>query len=84
MRKLKSCFRKPQKPYINKHFIDDYIDEYWIMNCPKNYSVGEINASVWQLVHNLFIMGIEHKAHDHEEQEQTVPTPPTQQEIIEN
>ena len=29
-----SAFRNDQKVFTNKHTIDEYIDEYWVLNCP--------------------------------------------------
>jgi DNA polymerase/3'-5' exonuclease PolX len=34
----------------NKHPIDEFIDDWWILNCPEHYSVTEIN----ERVHNFF------------------------------
>jgi hypothetical protein len=54
--KLKKCFQKSRTRYMNKHMIDDYIDNYWIFNCPDNYSVQKINDQVYNFFHQLFLI----------------------------
>jgi hypothetical protein len=53
--KIKLLFQKPKGRYVNKTMMDDYIDEYWIFNCPDNYSVTKINEQIYSLFHQLFI-----------------------------
>ena len=49
-------FQKAKKPpFINKHPIDDYIDEFWSRKCPERYSVLEINEAVRDLMHEILM-----------------------------
>lgn len=41
--KLGQCFKKRKKNYVNKTMIDDFVDDFWVFNCPDNYSVAKIN-----------------------------------------
>jgi len=41
---------------MNHNPIDDYIDNFWLMNCPDSYSVGQINQSVYNMLHQLFLL----------------------------
>lgn len=36
--------------------IDDYIDEFWIFNCPEDYSVSLVNDQVYNFFHQLFLV----------------------------
>ena len=67
MGRLRRCFKTPPKPYENKTDIDEFIDLYWMVNCPDSHSTSQINKAVWNLLHKLFIMGLEKEAHDHPE-----------------
>ena len=49
------CFTPKPEIYINDSYIDRYIDQYFIMNCPETHSISEINQSVYHLIHQLFI-----------------------------
>ena len=51
--KVIKFFDQKNRPYLNRHMIDDYIDQFWIFNCPNNYSVGHINNQVHKLFHQL-------------------------------
>lgn len=64
---LRRCFKTQERPYENKTDIDEYIDLYWLINCPESASTPEINKAVWDLLHKLFIIGLEKEAHDHPE-----------------
>lgn len=55
---VKCCVRK-DIPYVNKYDIDDYIDEWWMYNCPTKYSNTEINNQVYNLLHQLFLIDVE-------------------------
>ena len=41
--KVKMWF-KLQDDYHNKHLIDYYIDNYWLIHCPDSLSVRELNS----------------------------------------
>lgn len=43
--------QKEDEEEPNKYMIDDYIDDYWLLNCPNNYSVIEINKKVYNFFH---------------------------------
>lgn len=45
------CMQKEDEEEPNKYMIDDYIDDYWLLNCPNNYSVIEINKKVYNFFH---------------------------------
>ena len=36
---IESCKFKKEKVYINTEHIDEYVDKFFIVNCPKNASV---------------------------------------------
>lgn len=46
---------EPQVPFINKDLIDKYIDNFWEMNCPNNYSQHKIDMQVRELIHQLIM-----------------------------
>ena len=48
------CGKK--EPYFNKYPIDDYIDEYWIKNCPNSRSRVDINDAIKNLLHRLYYL----------------------------
>ena len=41
---------------MNKHIIDDFIDEYWVLNCPESYSVTEINDQIYKFFHQMLTL----------------------------
>jgi hypothetical protein len=43
-----------QSRYQNVHMIDDYVDNYWIFNCPNHYSIQQSNKCVHDFFHQLF------------------------------
>lgn len=66
MNKKKSCasiLRKEQKVFANKHIIDDFIDEYWVLNCPESYSVAEINDQIYKFFHQMLTLDKEITVH---------------------
>ena len=50
-----SCFKKVP-PFVNKYDIDDFIDEWWMYNCPDSYTTSDINRQVYNLIHQLFLI----------------------------
>jgi len=62
----KSCasiLRKEQKVFANKHIIDDFIDEYWVLNCPESYSVAAINDQIYKFFHQMHTLNKEITVH---------------------
>jgi hypothetical protein len=57
--RMKLCLQKRDKKYMNKHMIDDYVDNYWIFNCPDVYSVSKINDQVYSFFHQLLLVNAE-------------------------
>jgi hypothetical protein len=45
------CFGDEDKVFTNNHIIDDFIDEYWVLNCPDTYSIEEINNQIYKFFH---------------------------------
>ena len=33
---INCCSREKKEEYLNRHPIDDYIDEFWFINCPDD------------------------------------------------
>jgi hypothetical protein len=42
-RKFWQCFYEEEKVFTNKHIIDEYIDEFWVLNCPETYSISQVD-----------------------------------------
>lgn len=59
-----ACCKRHKVAYVNKFPIDAYIDKWWLCNCPSSKSTKEHNESVYKLIHELFMLGL-----DHEEEE---------------
>jgi hypothetical protein len=56
--KKKTCnifTKKVEETISNKHLIDEFIDEWWIFNCPETYSVTEVNDRVYDFFHQLLL-----------------------------
>ena len=51
--------------YTNTHIIDDYIDNYFFMNCPRNYSISNVQDSVYQLFHTILQTGQDEAYNQH-------------------
>tara|TARA_B110000285_G_C15097652_1_gene603055 strand:- start:108 stop:797 length:690 start_codon:yes stop_codon:yes gene_type:complete len=60
-----SCFKKVP-PFVNKYDIDDFIDEWWMYNCPDSYSTSDINRQVYNLIHQLFLIDEEEVKQENE------------------
>ncbi len=52
-----SNMRKTKKEvvYFNLDPIDEYIDKYFLVNCPENASVSRVSEQVVILLHRIFI-----------------------------
>ena len=50
--RIKDKFVKKEND-INDHPIDEYIDNYWLLNIPKNESIKGNNYKVYQLIKKI-------------------------------
>ena len=48
---------------MNEHIVDNYIDEYWFINCPEHLSVYHQNQAVQRLLHEL-MMQVDESSHN--------------------
>ena len=51
-----SCCGLKEAPYMNTTALDSYIDGWWIVNCPENFSVYQVNQAVQNFIHQLFLI----------------------------
>ena len=55
-KKFKFCQNKDEK-YENTTQIDEYVDRFWFLNCPKSLSIFGLNEKVHNLIHKIIIEG---------------------------
>ena len=49
-----SCLqKKPPPPYLNLTEFDRHIDNFWLMNCPLNYTVTQVDEAVKKMIGTL-------------------------------
>ena len=57
IKRIKSYFFTFKLDYINKSLIDNYIDQFYLVECPKTTSVFVTNSKIYTLFHTIFQEG---------------------------
>lgn len=57
-------FSAQEAPFLNKHAIEDYIDQYFLLHVPATLSLGENYEQVYTLIHELFVRENELALHE--------------------
>ena len=60
----KLCTFTIKNTWINESHIDNYIDRFFITNCPETVSVKEVDSKTYNLFHRIFLQAIEEKKED--------------------
>ena len=53
--KLFSNIFMKKKGWINKTPIDQYIDRFFIINCPETVSISHVESQTYNLFHRIFL-----------------------------
>ena len=48
---------KVDNEYMNRFLIDRYLDSYWLINCPAEYSLGTVDNEVRKLLRDMMNRG---------------------------
>ena len=50
-KKLSKCCNRKKTSYVNQYPIDEFVDYFWLLNCPEHLSVQKTYEKVETMIH---------------------------------
>ena len=55
--RIQNIGKKKIKIFFNNHAVDDFVDDFWMINCTEDYNSCKINELVRKMLSNIITKG---------------------------